>query len=538
MKLVHFPLAIKTRNFILRLKLNWGIFQISRKIAAHAKPRENQKPVVFFNASTRLSGLSQNAAFSMIASWGMQLAGVPVIHFACNGGMSHCVLGTAHGNLMDPPPCKRCIRNTERFLQSAPILWFESEKDPRMIGDLEGLSLTDLVKYSYQGIPLGKLVLPSLRWVLRRYNLGDDPITLYLLKEFIISAYSVAVGFSKVLNTIDPSAVVLFNGLLYPEAVARFVAKRDKVRVITHEVSFLPFSAFFTQDLAPLYPINIPDRFVLTQSQNDYLDSYLQQRYKGDFSMAGVRFWEEMKDLEPVFLDQICEYKDIVSIFTNVIFDTSQVEANTIFSDMFDWLDQVLRIAQRYPNTLFIVRAHPDEMRQGKESRENVEEWVKKNQIEQMKNVLFIGPDEPLSSYELIRQSKFVMVYNSSIGLEATLLGVPVLCAGKARYTQYPTVFYPDSLTEYEDLLTTFLVTDEIHLPAHFSENGRRFLFYQLYRTSLPFGEFLLDHDYPGYVQLRRFSWKKLLPGGSAVVDCLVNGILNGDEFIIETDQA
>jgi hypothetical protein len=129
------------------------------------------------------------------------------------------------------------------------------------------------------------------------------------------------------------------------------------------------------------------------------------------------------------------------------------------------------------------------------------------------------------------------MVYNSSIGLEATLLGAPVLCAGKARYTQYPTVFYPDSITEYEDQLYSFLTADEIHLPAHFYKNARRFLFYQLYRASLPFGEFLSDHPTPGYVQLKRFSWKRLLPGGSAVVDCVVNGILNGDEFVLETDQ-
>jgi hypothetical protein len=149
---------------------------------------------------------------------------------------------------------------------------------------------------------------------------------------------------------------------------------------------------------------------------------------------------------------------------------------------------------------------------------------------------MLIGPDDTLSSYELIQRSKFTMVYNSSIGLEATLLGAPVLCAGKARYTQYPTVFYPDSLTEYKDLLTSFLVKDEIHVPDHLYENGRRFLFYQLYRASLPFDQFLSDFPRSGYVQLKRFSWKKLLPGSSPVVDCVVNGILNGDEFILETD--
>jgi hypothetical protein len=128
------------------------------------------------------------------------------------------------------------------------------------------------------------------------------------------------------------------------------------------------------------------------------------------------------------------------------------------------------------------------------------------------------------------------MVYNSSIGLEASILGAPVLCAGKARYTQYPTVFYPQSRENYEIQLTNFLTADRIQVPEHFIQNARRFYYYQLFRASLPFQEFLKDHPTPGYVQLRNFSWRKLLPGNSAGIDVIVNGILNQGEFILEHD--
>jgi hypothetical protein len=245
-----------------------------------------------------------------------------------------------------------------------------------------------------------------------------------------------------------------------------------------------------------------------------------------------------MDQLPAEFLSFAEGFEGLVPVFTNVIFDTSQAHANSIFPQMFAWLELVRETAEKHPKILFVIRAHPDEMRRGKSSQESVVSWAADQGLENLPNVMLIGPDETLSSYELIQRSKFTMVYNSSIGLEATLLGVPVLCAGKARYTQYPTVFYPDSLTEYKQLLTSFLVADEIHLPNHLLENGRRFLFYQLYRASLPFGEFLNGYPSSGYVQLRRFSWKKLLPGGSAVVDCVVNGILVGDDFILETDQA
>ena len=144
-------------------------------------------------------------------------------------------------------------------------------------------------------------------------------------------------------------------------------------------------------------------------------------------------------------------------MFTNVIFDTSQPHANTVFEDMFAWLDLVLEVIRSHPETLFVIRAHPDELRVRKASRETVAAWVEATGADQEPNVIFVGPQETLSSYELILKSKFVLVYNSTIGLEASIMGAPVLCAGKARFTQYPTVFFPQSAAEARSKMEEFL---------------------------------------------------------------------------------
>ena len=49
------------------------------------------------------------------------------------------------------------------------------------------------------------------------------------------------------------------------------------------------------------------------------------------------------------------------------------------------------------------------------------------------------------------------MVYNSTIGLEAILMGKNVLTAAKARYTQIPTTIHPSSQDEYVKTLETLL---------------------------------------------------------------------------------
>lgn len=508
----------------------------NRQVACHAQIVPDKAPVVFFNASARLEALNLNAAFQLLSSWGVQLAGRRVVYFGCRSGMSQCVLGAGIGNPQDAPPCQGCITHTRLFSGSAETFWFDYNEDPQLKELLADCSINELKDMVYQGRPLGELVLPSLRWILRRYHLTDDPLTRYLFTAYLLSAHNIAEEANRMLAKVAPEVIVVFNGLQYPEAVVSWIARRSGIRVITHEVNLRPFSAFFTAGEATIYPMNIPEDFQLSPAQDRILDDYLTRRFQGDFKMAGIKFWSGMDQLSDEFLEQISEFRGIIPVFTNVIFDTSQAHANTIFADMFEWLDLVYDTALENPELVFVFRAHPDEMRAGKQSRESVMAWAERKGISDHRNLILIRPEETLSSYELIQRSKFSMVYNSSIGLEASLLGAAVLCAGKARYTQYPTVFYPASREEYQNLLERFLEEDEIEIPEEFQANARRFLYYQLYRRSIPFDEFLVEHPSPGYVQLRNFDWKQLLPGGSRSIDCVVRGILDGEEFILETE--
>ena len=76
--------------------------------------------------------------------------------------------------------------------------------------------------------------------------------------------------------------------------------------------------------------------------------------------MAGIRFWPEMRGLDEAFLQRAANFRQVVPIFTNVVYDTSQVHANTIFPHMFAWLDLLLEIVARpTAETLFVIRAHP-----------------------------------------------------------------------------------------------------------------------------------------------------------------------------------
>ncbi len=550
MKQISHALGVLQKH-LTRRETNLQIRRHATQIASLARPNPSLKPVIFFNASTRLVGMSLNSSFALLAAWALRLQNIPVIQFVCEAGLSRCVLGTDRDNISKPPPCRACIAQSGWLYSGASLVPFTHQENTALKITVDGLSLDQLMNFECQlplpvlpakagapsiQLPLGRLVLASLRWVLRRHHLQDDEPTRFLYSQFIQSAARVAWEFSSLLEQVVPQAVVLFNGQLYPEATARWVALQRGIHTITHEVGLQPFTAFFTTGEATAYPLQVPESFELTKQQDARLDAYLSQRLQGQFSMAGIKFWPEMKGLDQSFLDRAAAFEQVVPVFTNVVFDTSQPHSNVVFPHMFAWLDEVLLIARRHPETLFVIRAHPDETRPGKASQQSVRQWVVENQAGRLPNLIFVDSQQALSSYELIHRSKFVMVYNSTIGLEASIMGAPVLCAGRARYTQLPTVFFPGTPVEFHAQAEAFLAAAQISVPAEFKRNARRFLYYQLFYSSLPFGEFIEPELMPGFVRLRDFPVDRLDPTHSPTIRVLLDGILEGKPFLLNDE--
>ena len=518
----------------------WRLSQITRQVAKKDAHETGQKSVVFFNASTRLGDISMNAAFSSITAWGFRLSGIPVAHFVCHRGMSRCVLGSDPDNHLQVPPCETCVAQSKRLYAQSNTHWFDYVEHAELAEALSSLSVDALREFEYQEQALGQIVLPSIRWRTRRHHLLDDEPTRYLYREFIFSAYHVGKEFADFLDRIEPSAVILFNGLMFPEAMARKAAQERGLPVVTHEIGYQPFSGFFSTGEAPTRVVDVPEDFELDESQNAQLDAYLAQRFQGEFTIAGIKFWRDISGLDDAFLNKAAQFEQVVPIFTNVVFDTSQPYANVIFPHMFAWLDLILEIIQKHPETLFVLRAHPDELRPDskKQSRETVAQWVEKNGFTDLPNVVFVDALEYLSSYALIQYSKFVLVYNSQIGLEGILLGKPVICAGDQWYTPYPTIFYPKTPQALREKIEAFLTADAIEVPEEFTHHARRLTYFQNYQVALPFGDFLEDHGRRGSVRFKSFPVEEMKPELAPAVRVVRDGILEGHKIFALGEEA
>lgn len=529
---------MKLRGFYDRLERVWvnrglrhQIERVEAYLADRPAPRD-EAPVLIFNASTRIHTLSLNGAFSLLASWALRAEGTPVWYVVCHEGMQQCVLGTQRSDYAAPPPCGPCIAFSDMLFPEERTLPLALDRAAAgaVHAELEGRSLEALAGWEYKGYPLGQLCLPGLRWALRAHHLPDDLPTRRLFRRYLRSAASLAARFEEIYEQTKPRAVVVFNGIMYPEAVARAVAERRGIRAVTHEVGLRPRSAFFSHEEATLREVTVPEGFTLSQEQEAQLDRYLQARRQGQFTMAGIRFWPEVQELPADLKERMGEFEQTVAIFPNVVFDTSQVHANVLFDDMFEWLETLEGVILEHPETLFVIRAHPDEHRPGKVAEESVARWYGDSRLAESENVVLFAPEEYVSSYDLAEASKFVLIYNSSIGLETSIMGVPVLSAGRSRFSGAKTVLMPESREGYLQTLQEFLAASTVQAPPEHARNSRRFLYRELYHASLDLSQYLEPYpSLPGMVRLEEFDPHLL--SSAPEFEVIRLGILEGRAF-------
>jgi len=95
----------------------------------------------------------------------------------------------------------------------------------------------------------------------------------------------------------------------------------------------------------------------------------------------------------------------------------------------------------------------------------------------------------------------------------------------------------PQSREEYLQQFEEFLAAPVVQAPPHYRHNARRFLYYQLYYSSLPFDTYLEeDGIWQGYVRLKDFEWQQLLPENSPALHAIAEGLAGCGNFMLKEE--
>jgi hypothetical protein len=315
--------------------------------------------------------------------------------------------------------------------------------------------------------------------------------------------------------------LVLVNGLFYEERIIRETALARGIRVVTYEVGAQAGTLHFS-DRHPAVDYDIGDLWEqagdqpLDAAAERDLETLLEGRRTG--SGLAHRYYRRRK--------WIATRKEtpLVAVFTNVSWDTAATGQAPAFESMFDWVAETVRVAQEHPAIGFILRAHPAESRwPGFQSRERLTDFLKRSFTSLPDNVRVVPPDEAIDSYALIDAADVVVVFSSTVGLEAAALGKPVCVAGRTHYGRHG---FTIDVTTTEAYHTLFDDLSWAQTSPKRQQLARRYAYLFFVRSMIPFHAVVEKEPSEPVFMFEHVS--ELRPGCDPDLDLVCDGILAG----------
>jgi hypothetical protein len=353
-------------------------------------------------------------------------------------------------------------------------------------------------------------------------------------EDLAVAADGVSQAATAVIDRFEPNVVFLLNGLFAAENSIRRVALERGLRAPTYEIAPRGGCLVLSQQTpAPYYDTDelwssLSGTLLSARQRADVL-ALLDARARG--VGAHERYFDDPEeDLARLRgrLD-LPAGRPVVTLFTNVSWDSATFARDVGFSSMFDWVVHAVRRAAELPELTLIIRIHPGEEIWG--TREHVEAEVLDALGRLPDNVRIVPAAEPLSSYALVDLSNLVLTYTTTLGLEAATRGKAVAVAGQ---THYRARGFTIDLAGPEHLAAV-LADPPGPLDEKRTELALRYAFAFFFRAMVPFPA--MQSRGPWVTRVPN-SEQELVVGADAYLDWICARILDGENFSLPDQLA
>jgi hypothetical protein len=144
--------------------------------------------------------------------------------------------------------------------------------------------------------------------------------------------------------------------------------------------------------------------------------------------------------------------KGAVLLALNSSWDSAALGLHAVFDDSTQWVVETTKYLLEETQVPVIVRQHPVERLELARSSDNYRNLLAR-EFGDNPRLHFIAADDPVNSYDLLDMVAAVVVYTSTIGIEAAIRGKVVVTASNSYYANLGFVYKADSLSQYQKVL-------------------------------------------------------------------------------------
>jgi hypothetical protein len=263
----------------------------------------------------------------------------------------------------------------------------------------------------------------------------DEPAHVQAYHAYLHGAALTAIALTRYLDTAKVDAIFMMNGRTAASRTVFEIARARSIPVAIHEFGRSEETRYLFMNEGCLSLGGWDQHWSvwkdkpLSGSEIQQVKSFMDARLKGTVDFAFNKH-NTITSTQLIGDSRKCK---IVSLFTS---STDEISANADWSWPFtqiDWLREVVRYFKARPEYMLVIRCHPnhDHTFYGRDYQ--FLNALATLDLAAVNNIKVVMPSEKVDSYSLMLASEASMVFSSTMGLEASLLGVKAMIAGCGR---------------------------------------------------------------------------------------------------------
>ena len=136
----------------------------------------------------------------------------------------------------------------------------------------------------------------------------------------------------------------------------------------------------------------------------------------------------------------------------NLRWDSAALSRQKLFPSVEAWLAALIQWVEREPRARLCIRQHPAERLEDFRSTDDVKGFVEKMSPPGGR-VTYVAAEDSINTYDVMDGVSAVLPFTSTVGLEAAMLGKPVIISTHCYYQDFDFAWNPGTVDEYFALI-------------------------------------------------------------------------------------
>jgi hypothetical protein len=393
--------------------------------------------------------------------------------------------------------------------------------------------------FTFDGLSIGEHAFAGALRFFATGSLDAEPSAEPVLRRYLESALVTAFASRRLMRAIGFTSVVVTHGIYVPWGIMAEVARAEGAHVSTWNVAYRKRRFIFSHDDTYHHTLMTEPREhwegrELSAAQDRELTKYLASRREGLFDWIVFHRARRQDAGEIASRIGLDRSRPAIGLLTNVTWDAQLHYPANAFPNIVEWLVQTCEYFATRPDLQLIIRVHPAEISGFPPSRQPILGELRKRLPTLAPNIIVVPPESDMSTYALMSLCNAAIIYGTKMGVELTSVGLPVIAAGEAWIRNKGLTHDASTPAEY------FRILQQLPFPERLGASqlarARRYAYHFFFNRMIPLPFIDPKAGFPIY-RLKLDRLQQLLPGASAGLDTICDGILRRQPFVLHASE-